>query len=212
MNYDTLFSDRRSCLLIGQVPATVHLSEPVRVGLPTGRLIICDPFTGLGPFAPRPFTEGVAPGEYPVTLAFVSFDNNGEEGRVAAAARLEVSDVPVVRWELALMDGQSADDLEEDEFFGYETGDGSVCFIDGSVVHRLDRFEDDLVVEVDGFARAGFTRPLVKLAGENGDEVVAFFTNRPAPEVYPTWIGRTADGAIACFVTDFQVVASLDTE
>ncbi|MFL1375790.1 DUF4241 domain-containing protein [Nocardiopsis protaetiae] len=189
----------------------MHLSEPVRVNLPTGRLIICDPFTGLGPFAPRPFVEEVAPGEYPVTLVFVSFDHNGEEGRVAAAARLEGSDVPAVRWELALTDGQSADDLEEDEFLGYETGDGSVCFIDGSVVNRLDRFEDELVVEVDGFTQEEFARPPVKLT-ENGDEVVAFFTNRPAPEVYPTWIGRAADGATACFVTDFQVVASLDTE
>ncbi|MFF9408109.1 DUF4241 domain-containing protein [Streptomyces anandii] len=86
-DFTALFTDPR-CALLGARPATVSVSPPVDLTLPTGQVVVCDPFTGLGPFAPRPFTAAVRPGGYPVTLAVASFDNGGTPAQVAAAAHL----------------------------------------------------------------------------------------------------------------------------
>ncbi|MFF4661058.1 DUF4241 domain-containing protein [Streptomyces sp. NPDC001381] len=106
------------------------------LALPTGQLVVRDPFTGLGPFAPRPFTAEVRPGRYPVTLAVVSFDNDGTPAHVAGAARLSATDAPVTRWELALVAGRDAAELGDREFFGHETDHGDVCFVDASAGDR----------------------------------------------------------------------------
>ncbi|MFE7901276.1 DUF4241 domain-containing protein [Streptomyces sp. NPDC057424] len=180
------------------------------LALPTGQVVVCDPFTGLGPFAPRPFTTAVHPGRYPVTVAVASFDNGGEPTRVAAAARLSVTDAPVAGWELALVDDQDVADLGERELFGYETDHGDVCFVDASAVSALADHEDWLIEALAAYAAADFRLPPVRAVGSAGEEIAAFTTGR-GYGFYPTWVGRTESGDVASFVTDFLVLEEPST-
>ncbi|MFE0705261.1 DUF4241 domain-containing protein [Streptomyces sp. NPDC058872] len=203
-DFTALFTDQSHCTLRGGRLATVSLSEPVDLALPTGRVVVCDPFTGLGPFRPRPYTATVRPGRYPVTVAVVSFDNDGTPARVTAAARLSVADAPVARWELALGEHEDVTELGENEFFGYETDYGDVCFVDGSGVDALADHEDRLVEDLRAYVAADFARPPLWV-GSDGEEVVAFNTGRGSGS-YPVWVGRTDSGDVACFVADFLVL------
>lgn len=204
-DFTALFADQHRCTLLGGRPATISLSKPVDLALPTGQVVVCDPFTGLGPFAPRPFTAAVCPGRYPVTLAVASFGNDGTPAQVAAAARLSVSGAPVTRWELALNENQNIEELGDHEFFGYETDYGDVCFVDASAVSALADHEEWLVEALAAYAAASFGLPPVKAVGSDGEEIVAFTTGR-GYGFYPTWVGRTSSGDVACFVTDFLVL------
>ncbi|MFD7765500.1 DUF4241 domain-containing protein [Streptomyces sp. NPDC059787] len=205
-DFTALFTEGHRCTLLGGRPATVTLSESVDLALPTGRVVVCDPFTGLGPFAPRPFTAEVPPGRYSVTVATVSFDSDGTPARVAAAARLSVTTLPAATWELAVGADDDVADLGEGEFFGYETDHGDVCFVDGSAVPALADHEDRLNEALIAYATADFALPPVRATGPAGEEVVAFNTGRRRSGFYPTWVGRTGSGAVASFVTDFLVL------
>ncbi|MEU6242966.1 DUF4241 domain-containing protein [Streptomyces sp. NPDC047024] len=204
-DFTALFVDRYPCKLLGGRPATVSLSRPTDLALPTGQVVVCDPFTGLGPFAPRPFTATVRPGRYPVDVAVAAFDNDGVQAQVAAAARLSIADAPVARWELALTDGQNVADLGDREFFGYEADHGDVCFVDASAVSALAYQEDWLDEALAAYVAADFGLPPVRAVGPAEEETVAFTTGRGSG-FYPTWVGRTGSGDIACFVTDFLVL------
>ncbi|MGW5973585.1 DUF4241 domain-containing protein [Streptomyces sp. NPDC055186] len=204
-DFTSLFADQYRCNLLGGRPATISLSRPVDLALPTGKVVVRDPFTGLGPLAPIPFTAAVRPGRYPVTLAVASFDNDVVPTRVAAAARLSVTDAPVTGWELALVEDQDVADLGEREFFGYETGHGDVCFVDASAVSALADHEDWLLEALAAHAAADFGLPPVRAVGPAGEEIAAFTTGR-GHGFYPTWVGRTGDGDVASFVTDFLVL------
>ncbi|MGV9337811.1 DUF4241 domain-containing protein [Streptomyces sp. NPDC003688] len=175
------------------------------LALPTGRVVVCDPFTGLGPFAPRPFTAAVPPGRYPVTLAVAAFDNGGAPAQVAVAARLSITDAPVAGWELALVGGENPAGLGEREFFGYETDYGDVCFVDASAVSALADQEEWLNDALNAYVAADFGLPPVRAVGPAEEETVAFTTGRGSG-FYPTWVGRTDGGDIASFVTDFLVL------
>ncbi|MEU7472868.1 DUF4241 domain-containing protein [Streptomyces sp. NPDC044984] len=204
-DFTVLFADRYRCNLLGGRPATVSLSRPVDLALPTGQVAVCDPFTGLGPFAPRPFTAAVRPGRYPVTVAVVSFGNGGVPAQVPAAARLSVTDAPVTGWELALVEDQDASDLGDREFFGYETDHGDVCFVDASAVSALADHEDRLIEALAAYTAADFGLPPVRAVGPAGEGIVAFTTGR-GYGFYPTWVGRTDSGDVASFVTGFLVL------
>ncbi|MFF4652256.1 DUF4241 domain-containing protein [Streptomyces sp. NPDC001380] len=189
---------------------TVAVTDPVDLGLPTGQVVACDPFTGFGPYGPGPFTVSVPPGRYPVVLSAVTVTGPGEAAperphRRVAGARLTVLDAPVARWELALTEGQDLAGLGEDEFFGYGVDAGTGCFVDASAVEALGDHEEETEALMGGFEAVDFDAVPVRTAAPAGAEAVAFGSGW-GDGVYPTWVGRTADGDAACFVTDFFVI------
>ncbi|HZG42707.1 MAG TPA: DUF4241 domain-containing protein, partial [Longimicrobium sp.] len=101
------------------------ITQPIGTfALPSGRLVACDPFVcddGWG----RPFAQPVPRGEFPVSLAVADF---GDQRRTAFA-RIAFSAEPVVRWEMALLDGQDASALAPDEIFGYGVDTGLGAFM-----------------------------------------------------------------------------------
>ncbi|MEK8170913.1 DUF4241 domain-containing protein [Streptomyces sp. M19] len=52
-------------------------------------------------------------------------------------------------------------------------------------------------------------RPTVGL-GRDDEPVAVSFTTGGGDGVYPTWVGRTASGDTACFLTDFFVLGEDD--
>ncbi|AEW99823.1 DUF4241 domain-containing protein [Streptantibioticus cattleyicolor] len=198
----------------------VRVVPGVPLSLPSGRVIAMEPFLcGFDDAEKLAFDERVAPGTYPVVLVMV--DVVGEDGKVTdtrvAAARLEIRDEPVVSWELALRPGQDAAGLSDDEYFGYPVDGGTGCFVDAQTFEAIGEEEDfaDRVVSAMWEDDAGAPGPKrtpdpVTLAVEDDGHAVVVFSTGWGDGVYPTWIGRTADGDVACFLTDFDALFDED--
>jgi hypothetical protein len=182
--------------------------------LPSGRVVASEP----GPPAAESFAQTVAPGRYPVVLLVVQYRSSDEpdadivDERVGAV-RLVIRDEPVVAWDPAILAGQSADDLADGEYFGYPVDGGTGCFADEENLERL--YEDtEAVLDLSRDVADRPTSPTVLTASEladfddEGEEdedspLLVAFTTGEGDGRYPTWIGRTADGDVACFVSDF---------
>jgi hypothetical protein len=96
--------------------------------LPTGKIVANDPCAF---FETEPFTVAVEPGSYPVSI---SVTHMFDDKRVALAM-LKFSDNPPVRWEAALTEEQSLDELDDDDF-GYGVDSGTGGFMDKSVADK----------------------------------------------------------------------------
>lgn len=179
------------------------VSEVVPAGvlkLPTGRLVAVDP--GWTPSAQRlglgPFTETVAPGEYPLTLALLRWD----DFRVAAA-RLTIADQPVTSWELAVLPGQDPATLRPGEFFGVGVDAATMAMFDAAAFEAVARIEDS---NPDALHPWHHDRPVVLEDVVPGANVITFLTGW-GDGSYPVWIGRARDGALVCFLVDMRMVA-----
>ena len=193
----------------GQIGTVVELPT-AGLELPTGQVYACDPFIALYDQA-MPFTATVDPGTYAVTVSIIELtapDAPPQPDRHlrVAAARLQISDRAVHRWELAVVDGQDTEELDGDSFFGYGVDAGTGCFIDVSAAAALG----DYIAENDALMDAMFDgkeqRLLVTLSNPSTGHAVVAFPSGWGDGAYPTWIGRDVDGAPACFVTEFFVV------
>jgi len=186
----------------GGAAAVVELIPAGKVRLSSGRLVAADPEV-LGGEQP-PFTVAVAPGTYPVTVAGVRFVERPDRVRVAAA-RLEVSDRPVVRWELALQEGQSLLDLGAGEYYGFGVDTGQASFADADVWQALaerdpdgrDQWEDAWIE----YGRVAAERHFVVV----DDGAMIAWPSGWGDGSYPTWIGYDATGDVACFVADMRL-------
>ncbi|WUI04035.1 DUF4241 domain-containing protein [Spirillospora sp. NBC_00431] len=161
--------------------------------LPSGRLVAADP-SSL-PYDGEPFSVTVSPGTYPVTVSLATFIDDPGHSRVVAA-RLDVTDRPVDRWELALRDSQDPLDLGHQEFFGFGVDAGMACFVDAEACDRLS----DVWHTLDGLVEP---RHL-----EVGDGDMVAWSSGWGDGAYPTWIGRDSTGAVACFVADMLLFPS----
>ncbi|WP_328763814.1 MULTISPECIES: DUF4241 domain-containing protein [unclassified Streptomyces] len=189
---------------------TLAVVDGGELWLPTGRVVACDPFIGLGGGYTAPFTAEAAPGRYRVQVAMATLTEPGEEPadkphRRVAAARLLITDRPVVSWELAVRDGQDLAELDDDGFFGYGVDAGAGSFYDAACDDSFPDCEGDVGPLWDAFEAAGHVAGVHLVDGENGHNLAAFSSGFGDGH-YPTWIGRDAAGAVTCFVTDFFVV------
>ncbi|MFJ3199800.1 DUF4241 domain-containing protein [Streptomyces sp. NPDC086989] len=189
---------------------TLSVVDGGELWLPTGRVVACDPFTGLGGDWITPFTVQVPAGRHRVQVAMATLTEPGEEPsdephRRVAAARLLVTDAPVVSWELALKDGQDPAELGEDGYFGYGVDAGAGCFYDAGANDSFEECEGDEGPLWDAFEAAGHAAGVHLVDGEDGHNLAAFSSGFGDGH-YPTWVGRDAAGAVTCFVTDFFVV------
>ncbi|WP_344441458.1 DUF4241 domain-containing protein [Kitasatospora nipponensis] len=181
------------------------------LSLPSGQVAACDPFIGLGDDV-DPFTAEVDPGTYLIVLSVVELTRTElpefTDERVAAAW-LQISDKPTREWTLALSDGQSLAELGDTEFFGYGVDAGTGCFVDAAVTVPLgDLLGEDcgpLVTALFDAENSMVRTPAVLADPESGHCFVAFSSGWGDGH-YPTWVGRSVDGAVTGFVTEFFVV------
>lgn len=211
-DFDVLFADGATVVdpRSGRT-ATIDVEQVGELRLPTGRVYACDPFVGLHEDA-QPFTATVEPGAYAVHVARARWQEP-DDVRVAAA-KLVVREEPVVSWELALCTGQDVAALGDDEMFGYGVDAGSGCFIDVSsvpVFANLTENGDDGPIW-DAFEDAGHVAVGACVDDPHGSHNVAVFSSGWGDGAYPTWVGYTAQGAVACFVTEFFVVPDSRTD
>jgi hypothetical protein len=98
---------------------------------PTGRLVVCDPFSGLAPSG-----NDVIPipaGRHPVKVTLADLSGVGDGSHLREAyATLILSDAPEARrrvWQLGSPDGH-APSLVGGEFHGFRVDAGTACFVD----------------------------------------------------------------------------------
>jgi len=175
---------------------TVEVLDAGTLRMPSGRLVAKDPswFTDA-----EPFTVTVAPGSYPVLVSVVRFAGNPDHTRVAAA-KIVIRDIPAESWEMALRAGQDSRALPDASFYGFGVDAGTGCFFDASAAARFSRLDWRDIGEAIWDA---ITAPVSD--AESGANMIAFRSGW-GDGSYPVWIGRSADGEVACFVADMLLM------
>ncbi|MDG4807406.1 DUF4241 domain-containing protein [Micromonospora sp. WMMD1120] len=175
--------------------------------LPTGQVVGCDPL--VCPDA-EPFTVAVPPGRYPARAwVAVVLREDAEVDRRVAALELVVADEAPTRWEPAVAGDQDVATLGADDYFGYGVDAGIGTLADPTALAALEGWDEERVDDV--FIPAKLPASPVPglitavLDEATGANLVTVCTGW-GDGCYGTWIGRTADGRITSFVTDFMVV------
>lgn len=188
------------------IVATLHTYPLGELVAPTGQIIACDPLTALEPPA---FAQRVAPGRHPVVASVASLANG--DIRVACLM-LRLRETPVVRWEMARLEGQDEVELKEDEFFGYAVDAGVGCLMDARAAAALDAhyesdegYDEALIDAMDASRADGWEHTVVTLDEASGANLVMVESGW-GDGVYASYWGYDANGAAVCLVTDFSVL------
>ena len=116
-------------------PFTLHVVDCGELVMPTGQLLACDPFVTM--VARGNATITLPPGRYPVkvTVADVSEQSDGSHLREAYATLLLNERPEVTRRPLTpLQPGETAPELEADEFIGFGVDTGTACLVDAGAL------------------------------------------------------------------------------
>jgi hypothetical protein len=176
------------------------------VVLPTGEIVACDP---LVPHTTA-FVDTVEPGRYPLRAWVAVLHRDGAEWqRRITALQLVTRDEPVQSWTMALLPGQDVASLGEDGYFGYGVDAGTGTLADRLAIEALSEWEYDQIdaafipaqVPVDPI-EAVIAAVVDEMTGAN----VYVVGSGWGDGVYATYVGRTSDGGISNFVTDFGVL------
>jgi hypothetical protein len=194
------YTDEHAVYVIEQHP----LGDVV---LPTGQVVGCDPL--VNPDA-APFTVTVPAGRYPLRAwVAVLYQRATEWQRRVAALQLVVRDDPAARWEPALVEGQDLSTLSEDAYFGYPVDAGAGTLTDMAAVRALASWDyerlDDVYIPPQ-FPGAPVPGAIGAVTDEPTGTNVVIVGSGWGDGLYPTFIGDTAAGAVASFVTDFMVI------
>lgn len=107
---------------------------------------------------------------------------------------------------MALRPGQRMADLADDAFFGFAVDSGQGCYLDLSTLpflQRLQRDESELDAARDRVMQDCRAELMDPQTGAN----IVLFDCGMGDGSYPTWIGRSASGEIACFATDLELLS-----
>jgi Protein of unknown function (DUF4241) len=178
-------------------PATV--TEPLRaeMSLPSGEVV-----ASAWRWEPVGFTDTAPPGRYPVLLYAVVFDGGDPQRPMSVAVKLVVREEPAASWSLALLPGQDPARLDERGFFGFPVDGGEASLLDARYLRELNEAGTFREFVEDAAADLDFGGLMAVTGDESGRDAVMFKTGG-GDGTYPTWIGRTADGELACFLLDF---------
>jgi hypothetical protein len=187
----------------------VYDVEPSELGpvvLPTGKVVGCDP---LVPQA-TPFVDVVAPGCYHLRAWVAVLSKDGAESqRRIAALQLVVADEPVEAWTMALLPGQDVASLGADDFFGYGVDAGTGTLADQVAIEALSQWDYEQIEEAfipDQIPHDPIEAVIAAVVEERTAANVYVVGSGWGDGVYATYVGRTEDGQIAGFVTDFRVI------
>lgn len=178
----------------------------------SGRVAAADPFVSLTDMTP--FTQTVPNGTFPVRLAVGDhIAANGVKDNRVAFARIDFSNNPIVRWQLAVRPGQTPADLKDDQIFGYGVDAGTGAFFDPLASKAAAALLDANPDAWQDWQRQGeaigpkvigpyaflFNLPL-------GDVNVVMFHSGWGDGYYASWFGFDAAGNVVALVTDFATI------
>ncbi len=185
----------------------VEAFDAGELGLPTGRLVACDPDRMQGGFPLAPFARAVPPGRYPVRVCVARFPAGG---RRVALAVLMISGRRPVRFEPAFRADDDPATFEDGEFPAHGVDTGTSCFADARTVEALaarcrDRaYLRDVFPGLFGMQTGTFWREDA-VDADAGLNVIAFPSGF-GDGAYASYWGFDALGEPACLVTDFGLL------
>lgn len=188
----------------GEQPAKLYLEQAGNITLPTGQIVAADPLVECGRL---PFTITVMPEEYPVTLSLAQI---GSERRVAYAT-IQFSHQQAIKWEMALIAGQSVSELGADEFFGYGVDSGTGCFMDYATAQFIacsldeETFAAELIEKMEQAPWRNGSHVNLRLNGLADGNLIAFPSGW-GDGAYPSYFGFDEAGRITQLVTDFSLL------
>ena len=204
-DFSKLFEDGK-VIKTAQWEVTLRVRPLCELVAPTGEIVACDPFTS--PDA-EPFVRAVPAGSYPVVLSVAHFDDGDQR---VAAAMIKFNERAPVSWEMALVEGDDAEELGEGEIFGYAAESGNGCFMDeaaaGALAARMGRDEDcfePMLEQMDGHYVDTWSWASIRPDEELPANVVAFSAGIGEGS-YASYFGLDEAGRAVCLVTDFSLL------
>ena len=171
-----------------------------KITIVSGHIIACDPLHtdeyGI------PFTQNFPAGEFPVQLSIATLDNE----EMIAFAWLRFSEENVVRWELALQDGQKPLPVGDENFHGYGVDGGIGIFVDEEVKKELDKnkiIDDELYGPLNKQMDKHYHNTWRYAMYGFGKYNLAAFTTGLGDGHYATYIGFDVSGKPCRLITDF---------
>ena len=116
----------------------IHIGD---VNLPTGRIVVSDPFFSAEQTA---FARSVEPDKYPVYVYVSEIDKLHHR---IAYAKIKFRPEEATKWILALTEDiteEELNDLSEDEFYGFAVESGLACFMDEETSEEFNEKLDNL--------------------------------------------------------------------
>ena len=171
-----------------------------KLKITSGKIIACDPLHideyGI------PYTQVFPTGEFPVQLSIAEL--KGEE--TIAFVRINFSDEPVAKWEMALQKGQEPLPVDGEEIHGYgvDAGIGILMDEDASKVvdqNKLINMDADLYKEMDKHSHYSWKYAMYNIGKHN----IAAFTSGIGDGRYASYIGFDASGKPCRLITDFGI-------
>lgn len=183
-------------------PITLSRIEIGKLGVPSGRIVACDPFICDRIEA---FSRRVPTGKFPVQLAVARLSQDDER---VAFARILFADRPAERWEMALRPGQTLRDLQPGYIHGYGVDTGTGAFMDAATLApylaaTADEAATMRLVDVLNAAPVGTRAWLLRPYGQAN---VAMFSSGLGDGFYASYFGLDSAGRVVALVTDFGVV------
>lgn len=196
----------------------IHVGD---VNLPTGKIIIADPFFSM---EQHPFTRAVEPDKYPVFIYMAEID---ELHHRIAYAKIKFRPEEPARWVLAITDDltdEELKDLGEDEFYGFPVESGLACFLDEETntefTSKIDAlleknpesnyYDDVLAEEFRKYSgKNNFSRELGDWndhhPNADSDNNVIMFSSGWGDGYYPAYWGLNDNGDAVELVIDFLI-------
>ena len=217
---------RAGSVSLGRRSLRLQVFECGDLFLPSGQLVVCDPFAAMRQVGNA--VVAVPPARYPVsvTVADVSDEQDGSHTREAYATLL-MSDQPEVTRKLLvpLAPGEAPPRLDPDQYHGFVVDAGTGCFVDAHSLEVAmppeDQWHDSLFdnpsplswfnrMDDPGHIRDGLANIPLPLA-TNGENLVLFHSGW-GDGVYPVIGGYDVTGALVAVHVDLLVVPDGDVE
>jgi hypothetical protein len=197
--FETAFVKGTSAKVNG---ATFHLYG-ITIGnlnVESGHIIACDPLH-IDEYG-KPFTQLFPIGQFPVQLSIAKYENQ----ELIAFVRINFSDQPVQKWELALLEGQKPLPLYATEIHGFSVDAGVGIYIDEEAKKALEKtnsrvLDSALFKEMDKHYHHTWRYDMYEFAKHN----LASFTTGLGDGRYASYIGLDANGKPCRLLTDFNL-------
>ena len=201
-NFEKAFQEGAVFHHQGKAKVRISVREAPKITLPTGRIIVCDP----GFVETQCYELSVKPGTYRIIIA----DGYELEHKhdVTVCAKIQFSQEKIVRWELALLPGQTLSALKVGELFMFGVDTGLACFMDASVCEEMGREE-----VYEALLRSSDKDEKSLVLDEKSKANVVACRSGHGDGTYCSWWGLGKDGLPVVLVADFGLLtASVTSE
>jgi hypothetical protein len=206
INLDVLNITNGNTHIIDSVFGRINIEkiEAGKLKLLTGRIITTDPVLL---YDDECFSEHVKPGLYTVNI-YVG--KCGKRKKQTVAAELRINENVPVKWEMALLEGESAKGFSSDEFMGYEVENGLGCFMDEKVMEMLDIMSEEELNDYetkvkDAVRQSDSSCADIIMDEEKGLNIIVFASGWNEG-TFPTYYGFDKNNKLSRLVTDFMVI------